>query len=59
MENVIETIAELQSRLEREIEWPLTDHVTLAEISPMLQSINDNLTKLQTVAENIQTEELV
>ena len=53
MKDVIEKISEIQSIIEREIEWPLTDHVELKEIAPMLCKINANLGMLQIVAENV------
>ena len=53
MKEVIEKISEIQSIIEREVEWPLTDHVELKEITPMLCKINANLGMLQIVAENV------
>lgn len=53
MKEVIEKISEIQSIIEREVEWPLTDHVELKEIAPMLCKINANLGMLQIVAENV------
>ena len=53
MKDVIEKISEIQSIIEREIEWPLTDYVELKEIAPMLCKINANLGMLQIVAENV------
>jgi hypothetical protein len=56
MKEVIEKISEIQSIIEREVEWPLTDYVELTEIAPMLRVINANLMKLQLVAEEIEVE---
>jgi hypothetical protein len=53
MKEVIEKISEIQSIIEREIEWPLTDHIDLKEIAPMLCKINANLGMLQCVAQEI------
>ena len=53
MKEVIEKISEIQSIIEREVEWPLTDYVELKEIAPMLCKINANLGMLQIVAENV------
>ena len=53
MKDVIEKISEIQSIIEREVEWPLTDHVELKEIAPMLCKINANLGMLQCVAQEI------
>ena len=53
MKDVIEKISEIQSMIEREVEWPLTDYVELKEIAPMLCKINANLGMLQIVAENV------
>ena len=54
MKEVIEKISEIQSIIEREVEWPLTDYVELKEIAPMLCKINANLGMLQIVAEQIE-----
>jgi len=53
MKDVIEKISEIQSIIEREVEWPLTDHVELKEIAPILCKINANLVLLQLVAQEV------
>ena len=53
MKEVIEKISEIQSIIEREVEWPLTDHVELKEIAPILCKINANLVLLQLVAQEV------
>ena len=50
---IIEKISEIQSLIEREVEWPLTDDVENSEINPTLCQINAGLLKLQIIAENI------
>lgn len=54
MENVVETIQEINSRLEREVEWPLTDHIDPATVKEHLRVIYANLQMLQIYAENIE-----
>jgi len=54
MENVIETIQEIQSRLEREVEWPLTDHIDSATVNQHLRVINANLMMLQLLAQQVE-----
>lgn len=54
MQDVIETISELQSRLEREVEWPLTDYIDSATVNEHLRVINANLMMLQLLAEQVE-----
>jgi len=54
MQNVVETIQEIQSRLEREVEWPLTDHIDSATVHEHMRVINANLMMLQIYAEQVE-----
>ena len=54
MNELIEKISEIQSMIEREVEWPLTDHIDKKEINPTLCKINAGLLHLQIIAENIE-----
>ena len=54
MKDVIEKISEIQSMIEREVEWPLTDYVELKEITPTLRQIHAGLLRLQIIADNIE-----
>jgi len=47
MQNVVETIREIQSRLEREVEWPLTDHIDSATVHKHMRVINASLMELR------------
>ena len=53
MKDVIEKISEIQSMIEREVEWPLTDHYETSEVNPTLRQINAGLLQLQIMAEQI------
>lgn len=57
MQEVFEAIAEIEQKLEREIEWNLTDHVEKKDINFYLQNIYDNLRELYLVADRIQEEQ--
>ena len=57
MQEVFEAIAEIEQKLEREVEWNLTDHVEKKDINLYLQNIYDNLRELYLVADRIQEEE--
>lgn len=59
MNEVFEAIAEIEQKLEREIEWNLTDHVEKKEINLYLQNIYDNLRELYLIADKINEEEKV
>ena len=50
MQNVVGTIREIQSRLEREVEWPLTDHIDSATVHKHLRVINASLRELRYLA---------
>ena len=56
MRNIIEKISEIQSMIEREVEWPLTDHYQSSEVNPTLRQINAGLLKLQIMAEQIENQ---
>lgn len=53
MQNVVETIQEIQSRLEREVEWPLTDHIDSDTVHEHMRVINANLMMLQIYAKTL------
>lgn len=57
MQEVFEAIAEIEQKLEREIEWNLTDYVEKKDINLYLQNIYDNLRELYLVADRIQEEQ--
>ena len=57
MQEVFEAIAEIEQKLEREVEWNLTDHVEKKDINFYLQNIYDNLRELYLVADRIQEEQ--
>jgi len=50
MQNVVETIQEIQSRLEREVEWPLTDHYNSTTVYEHMRVINASLMELRYLA---------
>ena len=52
-QEIIEKISEIQSIIEREVEWPMTDYIDKKEINPVLCKINAGLLELQIIAENI------
>ena len=54
MEQVVETIQEISSRLEREVEWPLTDHIDPTTVKEHLRVIYANLQMLEKYAEQIE-----
>ena len=53
MKDVIEKISEIQSMIEREVEWPLIDHYETSEVNPTLRQINAGLLQLQIMADQI------
>ena len=53
MKDLIEKISEIQSMIEREVEWPLTDYYESNEVNPTLCQINAGLLRLQIMAEQI------
>ena len=54
MEQVVETIQEISSRLEREVEWPLTDYIDPVTVKEHLRVIYANLQMLEKYAEQIE-----
>lgn len=54
MDNVLETIEIIQKRLEREVEWPLTDSMDAKRVRKHIREINTqlNFLKLMTEVEN-------
>lgn len=50
-EEIIEKIEEIQRDVEREVEWPLTDHVDPKDIAFLISQINSNLTRLKQITE--------
>jgi hypothetical protein len=54
MKDVVETIETIESMLEREVEWPLTDHYEKSEIQPLLREIYANLMVLKLNAEEVE-----
>ena len=53
---IIEKISELQSLLEREDEWSLTDYVESRDINPALRQLNAGMLQLQIIAEEIEND---
>jgi len=53
MKDVIDTIEMIESMLEREVEWPLTDYLEKKDVQPLLSEIYANLMVLKLNAENI------
>lgn len=53
MKNVIEKIEEIESMLERDIEWPMSDYLEKKDIQPLLREIYANLMVLKLNAEEI------
>jgi len=53
MKEVIDTIEMIESMLEREVEWPLTDYLEKKDVQPLLSEIYANLMVLKLNAENI------
>ena len=51
MNEVITTIEEIESMLERKIEWPMTDYIEKKDIEPILHEIYANLMILKLNAE--------
>ena len=51
MNEVIATIEEIESMLERKVEWPLTDVIEKKDIDPLLKEIYANLMILKLNAE--------
>lgn len=53
MNDVVNTIEEIESMLERKVEWPLTDVIDKEDISPVLKEIYANLMILKLNAEEL------
>lgn len=53
MKDVITTIEEIESMLERQVEWPLTDYIEKKDIGPLLKEIYANLMILKLNAEEL------
>jgi len=52
-DEILETIAELQSRIEREIEWKLTDVMTTKEAHSILNPVTFALDQVQQRVEEL------
>ena len=53
MNEVINTIEEIESMLERKVEWPLTDALEKKDVKPLLTEIYANLMILKLNAEEL------
>ena len=53
-EEILETIAELQQRIEREIEWKLTDYVEKSEVALVLNNATFALDQVQFAVEKME-----
>lgn len=53
MNEVINTIEEIESMLERKVEWPLTDVLEKKDVQPLLTEIYANLMILKLNAEEL------
>ena len=52
MDNVLETIEQIQKRLEREVEWPLTDNTNdVGRVRKHIREINTQLNFLKRMIE--------
>jgi len=56
MKEVFEAIAEIETMLERKVEWSLTDHVEKREIDPYLTQAYNGLMGLKIMAEDVERE---
>jgi hypothetical protein len=56
MKEVFEAIAEIETMLERQVEWGLTDHVEKREIDPYLTQAYNGLIGLKIMAEDVKRE---
>ena len=56
MKEVFEAIAEIETMLERKVEWSLTDHVEKREIDPYLTQAYNGLMGLKIMAEDVKRE---
>jgi hypothetical protein len=53
MNEVINTIEEIESMLERKVEWPLTDILDKEDVAPIIKEIYANLMVLKLNAEEL------
>jgi len=56
MKEVFEAIEEIETMLERKVEWSLTDHVEKREIDPYLTQAYNGLMGLKIMAEDVERE---
>ena len=56
MKEVFEAIAEIETMLERQVEWSLTDYVEKHEIDPYLTQAYKGLMGLKIMAEDVKRE---
>ena len=56
MKEVFEAIAEIETMLERQVEWSLTDYVEKHEIDPYLTQAYNGLMGLKIMAEDVERE---
>ena len=56
MKEVFEAIEEIETMLERQVEWSLTDHVEKREIDPYLTQAYNGLMGLKIMAEDVERE---
>ena len=56
MKEVFEAIEEIETMLERQVEWGLTDHVEKHEIDPYLTQAYNGLMGLKIMAEDVKRE---
>ena len=56
MKEVFEAIEEIETMLERKVEWSLTDHVEKREIDPYLTQAYNGLMGLKIMAEDVKRE---
>jgi len=55
-QEILDTIAELQQTVEREIEWKLTDEITTAEAHAILNPVTYGLDQVSKRVEQMETE---
>lgn len=53
-EEILETIAEIQQKIEREIEWKITDYVSKSEVDVVLNNATFALDQVQFAVEKIE-----
>ena len=54
MNEVINTIEEIESMLERKVEWELIDHVDVPRLKSILQNMYGYTTQLKNLAEEVE-----